>query len=205
GDGTAAKDLGEDNLKKFSTTLSVSSLPGVLPVEFESFTAMRQGTGVQLDWKTGLPRDVTSFDILRSTNGTDFSRIATVPAIAVQLSYTYIDANAPATRLYYRIRANEYSGSQALSTIRVINPTGTADAQMKIYPNPVTNGVFTITTGSTGVKTVNIYTSGGALYQQMVFADNAKDVSTANWPKGYYLVRLTLADGSVTIQKLVIQ
>jgi hypothetical protein len=205
GDGTAAKDLGEDNLKKFSTTLSVSSLPGVLPVEFESFTAMRQGTGVQLDWKTGLPRDVTSFDILRSTNGSDFSRIATVPAIAVQLSYTYMDGNTSATRLYYRIRANHYSGSQALSTIRVINTTGAADAQMKIYPNPVTNGMFTIATGSTGVKTVKIYTSGGALFQQLVFAENAKDVSTANWPKGYYLVRLTLADGSVSIQKLVVQ
>jgi hypothetical protein len=62
--------------------------------------------------------------------------------------------------------------------------------------------VFTITTGSTGVKTVNIYTSGGALYQQLVFADNAKDVSTAN---GYYLLRLALADGIVTIQKLVVQ
>ncbi|HTI92476.1 MAG TPA: DUF3616 domain-containing protein [Puia sp.] len=205
GDGAAAKDLGEDNLKKFSTTLSLSSSPGALPVEFESFTAIRQGTGVQLDWKTGIPRDVASFDVLRSTNGTDFSRIATVPAIAVALSYTYADANTPATRLYYRIRANEFSGSQVLSTIRVINPAGAADAQMKIYPNPVTNGVFTITTGSTGVKTVNIYTSGGSLFQQMVFAENAKDVSTASWPKGYYLVRLTLADGSVTIQKLVVQ
>ncbi len=128
-----------------------------------------------------------------------------MPAIAVQLSYTYVDANAPATRLYYRIQANHYSGSQALSTIRVINATGTADAQMKIYPNPVTNGVFTITTGSSAVKTVSIYTSGGALYQQLVFADNAKDVSTAGWPKGYYLVRLTLADGTVTIQKIVVQ
>ena len=87
----------------------------------------------------------------------------------------------------------------------MINPTGAADAQMKIYPNPVTNGMFTIATGSTGVKTVNIYTSGGALFQQLVFTENAKDVSTANWPKGYYLVRLTLADGSVTIQKLVVQ
>ena len=205
GDGTAAKDLGEDNLKKFSTTLSVSSQPGALPVEFESFTAMRESTGVQLDWKTGLPRDVNSFDILRSTNGTDFSRIATVPAIAVQLSYTYTDGSAPATRLYYRIRANHYSGSQVLSTIRVINPAGAADAQMKIYPNPVTNGVFTITTGSAGVKTVNIYTSGATLFQQLVFAENAKDVSTANWPKGYYLVQLTLTDGTVSIQKLVVQ
>lgn len=205
GDRTAAKDLGEDNLKKFSSTLSVSSIPGVLPVEFESFTAMRQGTGVQLDWKTGLPRDVASFDVLRSTNGTDFSPVATVSANAVQLSYTYVDANAPTTRLYYRIRANELSGSQILSTIRVISATGTADAQMKIYPNPVTNGVFTITTGSTAVKTVSIYTSGGALYQQLVFADNAKDVYTAGWPKGYYLVRLTLADGSTTIQKIVVQ
>jgi len=205
GDGTEAKDLGEDNLKKFSTTMSVSSLPGVLPVEFESFTAIRQGTGVQLDWKTGLPRDVASFDVLRSTNGTDFTRIATVSAIGVQLSYTYVDANAPASRLYYRIRANGLSGSQDLSAIRAISPVGAADAQIKIYPNPVTNGMFTIATGSTSVKTVNIYTSGGALYRQMVFADNAKDVSTAGWPKGYYLVRLILADGSTSIQKIVVQ
>ncbi|MBS1663858.1 MAG: DUF3616 domain-containing protein [Bacteroidetes bacterium] len=205
GDNVIAKNLSNDNLKKFTSTLAVSSIPGVLPVKFESFTAIRQGSDVRLDWKTGAPGDVASFDVLRSTNGVDFSHIATVTATSIQTAYGFVDQNTPTGRLYYRIQSNEYTGNHSFSTIRVVGTTSATEAQVKVYPNPVTNNVFTITTGNMGVKTVSVFTDAGVLYQQLQFSETAKDIPTSSWPRGYYLLRITLADGTQATQKLIVQ
>jgi hypothetical protein len=56
-----------------------------------------------------------------------------------------------------------------------------------------------------GVKNVAVYNSAGILYQQLSFSQNAQDVSTNGWAKGYYLLRISMADGSVTTEGIVIQ
>lgn len=204
-DGVEAKDLPSANLQKFTSALSVSTTGVVLPITFESFTAERQASAVQLNWKTGTPDNVASFDVLRSENGTDFIPVKTVAAIRDEAAYAYLDANAPTTRLYYRIRTKELTGQSSFSTIRIVTEQGAAASSVKVYPNPVTNGIFSIMADKPGLKIVNVYNNAAALYQQVSFAETSKDISTGNWPKGYYLLRIMMADGSVVTEKIVVQ
>jgi hypothetical protein len=207
GDATAAKDLTSDNFKKFSAVTVLSSGGNVLPVNFEYFTAQRQGTDVLLNWKTGSPAETVSFDVLRSVNGTDFSSIHTVASGRDQSVYTFTDLSTPAQRLYYRIRTKELSGQLSYSTIRIVDAPGASlnASLVKVYPNPVTNGSFTLNIDQTGVKTVNVYNSIGLLIQQLSFGETSKDISTANWSKGVYLLRITLADGTTVTEKIVVE
>jgi Lamin Tail Domain/Secretion system C-terminal sorting domain len=202
-DGTEAKDLTQLNFEKFSSAVVTSSDPVALPIVFESFTAQRQNAGALLNWVTGIPDNVASFNVLRSTDGTNFSSIATVAALKSQAAYAFTDANTPTTRVYYRIQATELSGQPALSTVRALNGGG-AQPSIQVYPNPVTNGVFTLITPATGSKTVSIYNSAGLLIQQGTFADTSKDFSTAGWSQGIYLIRVVMADGSTATEKLVV-
>ncbi len=203
-DGTEAKDLTENNFKKFSSSVVTSSDPVALPVVFESFTAQRQAADAQLQWTTGIPGSLASFTVERSTDGTHFSNIATVPDQNNQDAYTYTDQNAPATRVYYRIQANELSGQTALSTIRALD-AGNSIPSVQVYPNPVINGTFTLIIPGAELKTVSIFNSTGSIIQQSAFTDTAKDFSTAGWAKGSYLLRIVLADGSTTTEKIIVQ
>jgi len=204
-DAIAAKDLTQDNFKKFSSAVVLSSGGNVLPVNFEYFTAQRQGPDVQLNWKTGTPGDALSFDVLRSENGTTFTSVQTVPVGKDQSVYAFTDLNALAPRLYYRIRTRELSGQLSYSTIRIVDGNGTNTSLVKVYPNPVINGAFTVNIDQPGIKTVNIYNSVGMLYKQVAFAETSKDISTAGWPGGYYLLRIIMADGSVQTEKIIVQ
>ena len=206
GDGIEAKDLPELNWQKFSSAVVTSSDPVALPIVFESFTAQRQTSGypVLLNWTTGIPGSLASFTVDRSRDGASFTDIATIPAPVVQTAYNFIDTGAPATRLYYRIRANQLSGQQTLSTIRAVNG-GTSATLIQIYPNPASTGTFTLITPAAGLKYVNIYNSAGALIRQLAYTDTAKDISTATWPGGAYLIRITTSDGTTTTQKLIVR
>jgi len=203
GDGIAAKDLSQDNFKKFRSDLIVS--PGaVLPVQFEYFTAGRQNNDALLRWKTGNFDNVSSFEILRSNNAIDFIPVATVTAAQGLSAYTFTDKNIPGNKLYYRIKAKEITGNEYLSDTRLINMLNTNNL-VTIYPNPVKNDHFSITTYAAGIKTVNIYASNGSLFTAFRFTDVKKEISTAAWPAGTYLVKITDSEGTITTQKLLVQ
>lgn len=202
GDGVAAKDLPENNYKKFSSAIVVSAF-AALPVQFESFTAARQGNAVALSWKTGNP-GIASFDVQRSVNGLDFTTIGSVSAASDRTAYSFTD-NQPGTaaKIYYRISAREITGAASLSAIRVV-ATGVT-ATVKLYPNPASNGIVSLQVMTPGEKQVAIYNGKGQLQAQYVFGEQVKDISTAAWPAGYYLVRVSVAGVPVTTTLLIVQ
>jgi hypothetical protein len=203
-DGTAAKDLSADNLKKFSSDIVISSGGNVLPITFELFTAVKQGKGVILNWKNTQSDDVEKFEILRSENGSDFSVIGWVSATASQTMYSFTDNAVTGTnKLYYRIRAIEHSGFETLTVIRFVDFNSLLPL-VSIYPNPVANNRFSMVVNSTGLKTVTILASNGALFRRLTSSDLVTDISTAGWPAGWYLVNIKTVDGSAVTYKLIV-
>ncbi|MES1249684.1 MAG: T9SS type A sorting domain-containing protein, partial [Chitinophaga rupis] len=138
-------------------------------------------------------------------NGTDYTPVVTISSIRDVTEYMFTDSKAPASRLYYRIRTHELTGQLSYSTIRIVAQQGITASTVKLYPNPVVNNMFTVMIDQPGAKTIKIYNSAGALCQQLSFGETSKDISTEGWPKGYYLLRIILADGSVVTEKIVVQ
>ena len=200
GDGIAAKDLTQDNFKKFRSDIIISS--GALPIEFVFFTANRQSNNVSLNWEIG-QTNLRSFEILRSVNGRDFISVAVVNAMPGQNVYSYNDNNITGDKLYYRIKATEISNREFLSAVRLLNVQSTETAM--VYPNPVTNNLFTVSVNNPGEKKLEIYSVNGALYKEFYFTGNTKDVNSSNWQKGYYVIRIITSDGKVSNEKLIIQ
>jgi hypothetical protein len=86
-----------------------------------------------------------------------------------------------------------------------VNADGLAQQFITLYPNPISNGIFTITINKSGTKQISIYNSTGILYKQLAFGGSSQDVSTNGWPKGYYLLRIIISDGNIKTEKLVVQ
>jgi len=204
GDNIEAKDLPSDNFKKFRSDL-IEGAGGVLPVQFEYFTANRlDKTTASLKWKTGQADNLKGFEILRSVNGRDFISVAVVPAIAGQNLYSYTDNNAINEKLYYHIKAIEVSNHEYLSVIRLVS-LNAAGISVLVYPNPVKNNLFSITVNKTGDKTIQVYTGNGFLYKEFQFSEETKDINTSLWPKGHYFIRIVTKDGAAKTERLIVQ
>jgi len=202
-DGVAAKDLPQDNFKKFSSSVIVSTGGNVLPVQFEYFIAQRSNNHVLLEWQTGHTDNAGSFELLRSTNGRDFITIGIVTAAPNQTAYTYTDVNPGNKRLYYRIAARDLTGRSYSSSIRIVNGEGLVK-DIRVYPTVVQNGMFTINTGAKGNYQVTVYNSAGALYSRTRFTNPAIDMATTGWPAGVYWVTITDDNGLKHTEKIVL-
>lgn len=203
-DNIAAKDLGQNNMKKFSSDIVISVAGGVLPVTFTYFVANKQGKTVVLNWKNAASDVIDRFEVLRSENGADYTSIGFVSAAASQTSYSFTDnAITGGGKLYYRIRAIEQSGATTLTTIRSVD-FESLQPLISIYPNPVANNRFSVVVNKAGAKTISVFSSNGTLFRQMILNDQVTDIVTAGWPTGWYLINIKMADGTSAAYKLIV-
>jgi hypothetical protein len=201
-DGTQAKDLSQDNFKKYRSDI-ISAPTSVLPIQLESFTAANKNNKAVLNWEMASLSNLASFQILRSLNGKDFSAIANINTSANKLVYTFIDNNVQLPLVYYKIKVVEANGNSYYSTIKTLQFV-TEKIIIKTYPNPSTSN-FTITTNSLTNKQVQIFTSSGSLFQSFNFTTTSKEISTINWKKGNYLIVISTPSTSVKTELINIQ
>lgn len=78
-------------------------------------------------------------------------------------------------------------------------------ARLDIYPNPVTSGRFTISSGI-AIKEVEIYTViGQTVYRQSFNKFSQQiEISDADLQKGLYLVKVTSRNNTVAVKKVVV-
>lgn len=204
GDGIAAKDLSQDNFRKFSSNIVVATVGSPLPITFEYFTANKQNRSVVLNWKAAQMDGVEKFEILRSLNGSDFTSIGFVPASANQMLYSYTD-NAVTTsgKVYYRLRSIEHGSVSSVTPIRFVD----FDSQVPLitlYPNPVVNNRFSIMADKPGTKTATVIGSNGTVFRQLILNGQVSDISTIGWPKGWYLINIRTVDGAAATYKVIV-
>jgi len=204
GDGIAAKDLSQDNFRKFPSNIVVATVGSPLPITFEYFSANKQNKSVVLNWKAANMEGVETFEIVRSVNGTDFTSIGFVPASANQTLYAYTDNSVAASgKVYYRLRSIEHGSVSSVTPIRFVD----FDSQLPVitlYPNPVVNNRFSIMADKPGTKTVNVFSSNGTVFRQLIVTAQVTDISTTGWPKGWYLINIRTVDGAATTYKVIV-
>ncbi len=92
----------------------------VLPVELTKFTARPQNEKTKLEWTTASEKDNSRFEIERSTNGFEFTTIASVKGAGnsnIATNYSLYDY-APAVGLnYYRLKQVDHNGEYKYSQI----------------------------------------------------------------------------------------
>ena len=92
-----------------------------LPVSFLSLEAKKVTNGTQLTWKVAQEKVVVSYDVERSADGKNFSKLASVASTGAT-SNSVLDNSLSANTVYYRVRNNNQDGKYKYSTtIKVEN------------------------------------------------------------------------------------
>ena len=116
----------------------------LLPVELVSFDAkLIQNNNALLTWTTASEKNNSHFDIQRSEDGKDFSKIGEVKGkgdFTTQSKYDFTDKNVANGTHYYRLRQVDFDGKNEMS--QVVSVSVNKNVKIKIYPNPTSDKLF---------------------------------------------------------------
>jgi hypothetical protein len=152
------------------TVLGTTNLngTGVLPVGLTSFTAKNESNKVNVSWITSSETNNDKFEVLKSTDGIDFSKIATVKAKGPS---TYVvNDNFPFKGTnYYKLLQYDLDGKVTDEGVRFANFTlNTNQVSSSVYPNPFKSSasVFVKLKQGTGNTKLTLFATDGKIVHE---------------------------------------
>ncbi len=127
------------NVVVWNAGMGTLSGPVVLPIELLSFTATPAHDWVNFHWVTASEVNNDHFDVLRSTDGTSFTSVGTVPGSGnsnTLKSYDYSDTDPLEGTSYYRLRQTDYNGNYSLYNIVAVQYSPAGTFGLNAFPSP---------------------------------------------------------------------
>ncbi|HTN47618.1 MAG TPA: fibronectin type III domain-containing protein [Flavipsychrobacter sp.] len=127
-----------------SINFVISVSGGVLAIDLARIAATNVGNKNRIEWNTVSEENTDIFELERSVDGREFTKIYSRQANGAASNYTYID-EAPANGLnYYRLKMLTISGEYKYSkTVHAIIGNKN-EFLVYVYPNPVVDNKFTV-------------------------------------------------------------
>ena len=149
---------------------TVSNDAAPLPVELLSFTAVREGDGALLNWRTASEKNNDHFDVEVSTDGRSFSKFAVVAGNGTKSTpsdYNTVDPKLLSYRVdqvYYRLKQVDKDGKESFSPVRALRVEVTGFT-VSAFPNPMAQSGTTvqIRTAEAGPAELAVYDATGRL------------------------------------------
>ncbi|MGG7663547.1 T9SS type A sorting domain-containing protein [Dyadobacter sp. BHUBP1] len=184
------------------TAYTFASLISPLPVTLTRFTAAVESRTVLLNWSTTEEANSDHFEIERSQNGKQWSRIASVASQGdsrVLVNYSHVDASPLAGQNFYRLKMVDRDGTFAYSLIRRVSFQG--EGGVAPYPNPVVDKI--LIRQYELVRQLDIVnTSGRKVISNQ--PPSAAGIDVTKLPRGIYIVIMTLFDGTISTHKIAV-
>ncbi|MEO6638005.1 MAG: T9SS type A sorting domain-containing protein [Ginsengibacter sp.] len=186
---------------------------GVVPVKLTNFSAVKKNNDAILNWQvTNQDANSNYFELERSFNGTDFSKVGRVDVnlnSGLSGSYAFTDVNAAALRsnvLYYRLKMVDKDNTVTYSTIKNIRLTSKAFS-VNVYPNPARQfSIVNIELENESSIILNLTDASGKVLQKTQFNGfkglNQKQIDVSKFASGSYLLKVNSGNETQTISIL---
>ncbi len=188
----------------------------VLPVRLMKFTGETIKRQNQLYWETASENDNAGFELLRSANGRDFSKIGFVSSNAIngnssaKLSYSFLDEHPFEGESYYKLNQVDKNGRTVFSNVVLLNNGLFKTLNLStIYPNPVfaeLHLVFNAPVQQDVVLVINDV-SGRALSQEKISLSKGANnhiINVQKLVKGNYFIKVQPVNGDqVKVQQFI--
>jgi hypothetical protein len=181
----------------------------VLPVSFQSISASRKASNVQVNWKLGIETNVNRYEVERSTDGSKFNMVGNVAATGAS-AYGFTDISAPASNLLYRIRSIGTAGEVKYSSVVKVGAQSSKPS-FAVVPNPVEGSVMNIQFGNhpKGVYQLRLVNAmGQQVTSTSVSHPGGFGTHTISLPssvaRGTYQLEIIAPDKSSSLEKIFV-
>jgi hypothetical protein len=178
-----------------------------VPVTYTMFTGKKEGTVNMLSWQTATETNNTGFELQRSADGKEYSKLSFVNSKAnngnssMALNYAYNDAKPLSGNNYYRLKQIDKDGKANYSNVVILKADKVNQIRIaSVYPNPVRNTVNVQLVSPTNERVSLVITdiTGKVLLQEnttVVAGDNIKQINVSSLSQGSYLIKVNCANG----------
>lgn len=168
------------------TAPAPASLP--LPVTFAGFYAKNSNGSTSLTWKVATESNVSGYEVQRSIDGSNFSKIGFVAATNSS-SYSFVDSKGGSV-VYYRIKSIDVDGKYSYSIVANIKGLE-SDVVMKSFPMPVQSQLTVQHSAAGSNSKLEIISADGRMIKALALAEGAQQTSIdlTSAKSGVYVVR----------------
>lgn len=160
---------------------------GVLPVILTEFKATPQKNKVVLSWTTASEFNNQSFEIERSTDGTNFISIASIPGSGTTNSsknYEYTDLLAMKGANYYRLKITDANNRSVFSDIHLAKID--FGKTFSVFTNPVKEKLILDASTSARILILNM---AGQPLQNIQLKKGRNEIPVSHLSAGSYIIK----------------
>ena len=176
-----------------TTAIVISTTDAALPIELTYFDAKNGGNSTKISWQTASEKNNAHFNIQRSRDGQNFTRIGQVKSIGnsqTAQNYQFTDDSNLQGVNYYRLEQVDFDGTTALSAVKSVF---VGKSGQWVLANTVTNNVLTLSNSrdTEGPVLATISDATGRLVQQInVGTTHSATIDVTQLTTGHYFVRI---------------
>jgi extracellular elastinolytic metalloproteinase len=197
----------------FSNSASLADptqLTVALPVELLSFSGQPMEYTNLLEWAAASEQNVARFVVERSPGNGQWEEAGWLVATgfsSVIKHYSLEDKNPPLSA-YYRLRSEDFDGSESLSPVILIERTANGLGQLRLFPNPASQALTVeLLAGDNSTLTYRLENVLGVALKEGSFDSrkgfNQWQIEMDNLPGGVYW--FTLSDGEKRTTRKVLK
>lgn len=176
-----------------------------LPVRLVLFSATKEEQSVALQWTTAAESNSNRFDVERSSNGRNWSRLGSRDAAnesSRNFYYSYTDSKPLKGANIYRLKMIDNDGTFSYSRLQEVHFGKGSEITVTASPNPSADKVTVKVSSGYTVKAIQLLNVNGQVVGNYANqTDNT--ISIKNLTTGIYFLQVTLNDGSVLSHKVV--
>lgn len=175
---------------------------GALPVKLTKWEAIPSENKVTLQWTTSSELNSGHFVIERSSNGTNFSPIATVQASGnspVDINYTKDDINPLSGKSYYRLKIVDLDGHTEYSAIRSVLLSAKQTAVLMRNPVQDVLELVTAMNASNSRNEWQIVNASGQIVKKGIVSPGRTEINVSLLNAGTYWLRLNISNQPQTL------
>lgn len=180
----------------YTGTTSSTATNVTIPLELLSFKAIEQDNAAYLTWKTASEIDFSHFEVERSVDAKDWTKISDVEGGNTEGSYFLTDEKAfnENTIAFYRLKMVNMDGNFKYAHVVSVVQKEQSKGRIKLYPNPAYDDVQLIINVPNAItQTVDIIDAFGKLYQrakiELLKGQNLYTIDVRSLPAGIYFVK----------------
>ncbi len=201
--GVIAKDLAQNNFKKFrSDTVVLGAAGTVLPLTLVQFEVKANANDAVVHWRTANETNLRFYEVQFSVDGKKINTltIQSPAAGANEKNYvfTHFNASTVASKLYYRLKVTEKNGDVSYSSIALIRFDNKGLLITDVYPNPTKSFIQVVATNASGkaIRLRIIDLQGKTLLAKEITGSGSNTIDLHNLTNGVYIMEALLPDGN---------
>lgn len=189
-------------------TITYSNTGGsgaVLPINLTHFSGNLSHGYSTLQWRTSGNSTAQSFEIEKSIDGNEYSKIGTLSAqkesSIAEKSYEYTYQNFGSQNSFYRLRTIDVDGTANYSpTLKLNGGKDEILVNSSVYPNPFTNELHLKVSSTNGFSEMQLLDFMGKKHLQQTLQAGENIINVAKLPAGFYFVHLKSAAKTETFK-----